>query len=168
MKDLEVLADKAVAIIEECCKGVEIMEVERPLTINTRAKARWGQCKRNITGVNTINISADILEDGVPDDAALSVVIHEFLHACRGTNGHKGLWKKYAECINRKYPQYKIQRADSAEKFGLPEERRIINRPYAIQCERCGNIHSSSRLSKSILYPERYICKCGGKLHRIA
>lgn len=169
MKDLERMFDRAVEIINECIDGVEIYPVNRPITINTRAKTRWGRCSRNgYTDVCTIEISSRILSDDVPDNATMGTIIHEILHACKGCHGHQGQWKRYANAVNSKYPQFNIQRTSGAETFGLAKEQDAFRKKYAIRCEGCGNTHYSSKMSKTIQHPERYRCrKCGGSLKRI-
>lgn len=168
MKDLEKMFDKAIEIVKECVNGVEIRPINRPISINTRAKTRWGCCKyRSYTGDCTIEISSRILGDDVPDDATMGTIIHEILHACKGCKGHGAQWKRYANAVNRKYPQYNITRTCGADEFGLSDEQDKFRQKYAIKCVACGHIHYSSKLSKSIQHPEKYQCKCGGQLIRI-
>lgn len=168
MKDLEKMFDRAIEIINECVNGVEIRPIKRPITINTRAKTRWGCCKcKSILGECEIEISSRILRDNVPDDATMGTIIHEILHACKGCKGHGGQWKRYADAVNRKYPQYNITRTSKADAFGLEDEQDKFRQKYAIRCIKCGSVHYSSKMSKSIQHPERYRCKCGGSLERV-
>ena len=168
MKDLERMYDEAVEIINECINGVEIHPIKRPLKVNTRAKSRWGCMKYNRkTGERTIEISSRILADDVPYDATMGTVIHEILHACKGCKGHQGLWKRYANAINNKYPQYNIQRTSSAEAFGLDSESRAVDYKYAIRCVDCGHVYRRSKKTAIIQRPQNYRCKCGGKLERV-
>ena len=168
MKDLEKMFDKAIEIVKECVNGVEIRPINRPITINTRAKTRWGCCKyKSTAGACTIEISSRILSDDVPDDATMGTIIHEILHACKGCKGHGAQWKRYANAVNKKYPQYNITRTSGAEAFGLSDEQNEFRHKYAIKCMVCGHIHYSSKFSKSIQHPELYRCKCGGSLKRI-
>lgn len=167
MKDLERMFDRAVEIINECVDGVEIYPVKRPITINTRAKSRWGCMKYNRrTGERTIEISSRILADSVPDDATMGTIIHEILHACKGCKGHQGQWKRYANAVNRKYPQYNITRTSSAEDFGL-EDTRKTEYKYAVRCVDCGHVFHRSKRTAVVLHPENYRCRCGGKLESV-
>ena len=167
MKNLEKMTDRAIEIVKECCGENSLTEICRPITINTRATSRWGCCRKS-GNISRIEISSRILRDEVPEDATMSIIVHEVLHACKGTKGHTGLWKSYAWQVNRKYPELEIARTASAEKFGLEEEQKEIKRQYAIRCTHCGQMHYSSKLSKSIKFPERYRCgRCGGNLERV-
>lgn len=169
MKNVEALFDQALLIVEDCIGEDKINDIQRPIEINSRAKKMWGKCKYDpVNDSFRIEISNRIIQDKVSDTATLNTMIHEILHACKNGMSHKGAWRNYADKINSMYPQFNIQRTTSAESFGLGSEQREITRKYAIECTRCGSIHYSSKLSKSIKHPEWYNCgKCGGSLKRI-
>lgn len=174
MKDLNALFKKGLAIVADSC-GAEVIGNIRKVTINTRAKTRWGMCKMYNSGGHysgyIIEISDKILQDRVPEDATMSTIVHEILHACKGGHGHKGLWKQYADKVMRKYPNLTITRTASAGFFGLssgPGSTSQVALTYLIQCTNCGLKHYSSKLSKTIKYPYKYRCgRCGGELKRI-
>ena len=67
MKDLEKL-------VEECKKDLDEIGIPyrtvRNWLINTRAKCRWGQCRRVSTDIFDISISHRLLQDDVLDVAA--------------------------------------------------------------------------------------------------
>ena len=167
MKDCAELVAEAQNIVRECCGDVvgDITEVK----VNYRARSRWGRCTyHGMTGKYSIEISSRILADEVPYTAVMSTVVHEVLHACKGSKGHGTQWKHYASQVMRSYPELKITRCASAEDFGLKEDLQPVVRKYAIRCEKCGMTHYSSRLSKSIKFPERYRCgRCSGIMKRI-
>lgn len=164
--NIEKMVDEALEVIAKSIGKENINPINRPITINTRAKSRWGQCTKNVNGY-TIEISNRLLNNNVPKDEVMNVIIHEIFHACKGGMSHRGMWKTYATLVNINYPQYHITRTASAEKFGLQEEQNTIKRQYAIKCSKCGNIHYSSKFSKSIQFPERYRCgHCGGQMVR--
>lgn len=166
MKNVEALFDESLEIVKKVVGENNLIKINRPVLINTRATSRWGLCKKR-NNIATIEISNRILDDKVPTNAIMSVMIHEILHACKDCSGHTGTWKYYAEKVNRLYPQYKISRCASSEEFNLKEEQIELKNKYGIKCIKCGRIHYSSKLSKTIQYPERYRCHCGGKLERI-
>lgn len=166
MKNVEALFDESLEIVKKIVGENNLIKINRPVLINTRATSRWGLCKKK-NNIATIEISNRILDDKVPTNAIMSVMIHEILHACKDCSGHTGTWKYYAEKVNRLYPQYKISRCASSEEFNLKEEQIELKNKYGIKCIKCGKIHYSSKLSKTIQYPERYRCNCGGKLERI-
>ena len=116
MKDLEMLASECEADLSSI--NIQPGEVSQWL-INTRAKNRWGQCKRCLPGIFDISISARLLQDSVSDQAAKNTIMHELLHTVKGCYGHKGKWKDLALTVNRLLPQYTIKRTTSAEEKGL-------------------------------------------------
>lgn len=174
MKNLEELTDLAIEIINECCNHPEFTLIDRPLKVNYRARSRWGLCTTYNHGTcSKIEISSLILADDVPDEKTLSTIVHELLHAVKGAakDGHRGIWKTYADRINKLYPDLEISRCTSAEFFGIDEktfENKTDFHKYAIGCENCSMIHYSSKLSKTIKHPNLYKCGCcGGKLIRL-
>lgn len=170
MKDLNKLFNEGLEIVKETC-GAHVIGNIRKVVVNTRAKTRWGLCKKYNSGGHysgyIIEISDMILQDQVPDDATMSVIVHEILHACNGGFKHTGAWKVYADWVMSKYPNLTITRTAKAEFFGFTNNSEVI-RKYAIQCVDCGMTHYSSKLSTTIKYPYRYRCaRCGGKLERL-
>ena len=81
MKDLEMLASECEADLSSI--NIQPGEVNQWL-INTRAKNRWGQCKRCLPGIFDISISARLLQDSVSDQAAKNTIMHELLHTVKG------------------------------------------------------------------------------------
>lgn len=137
--------------------------------INTRAKSRWGRCSYNRrTGLFSIEINADLLDDGVSHEALMNTVIHELLHADekRFSDGHRGAWKMCANLVNTYYPQYNIKCATSPEEKGIADS--ISNRSYGVKyivtCESCGYVNRYKRKSKVVTLIERKpcgACRCG-------
>jgi predicted SprT family Zn-dependent metalloprotease len=163
MKNINAIYNEALDIVIDSIGAENLGQIVLPIVINTRAMKRWGRCiTRN--GYSTIEISSRILGDDVPDNAVLSTMVHEILHSCKNGHSHTGMWKIYANKVNRKYPYLNIQRTKSANEFGLSQEQVLISQKYAIRCKNCGAMHYSSRMSASIQTPEKYGCKrCGGK-----
>ena len=171
MKDLNELFEKGIEIVKDSC-GAEVIGNIREVTINTRAKTRWGLCKRYNSGGRysgyIIEISDRILQDKVPVDSTMSTIVHEILHACKGGAGHKGQWKAYAEKVMKKYPNLTITRTASSAFFGLDSYKNPDVVPmHMVQCVNCGLKHYSTKLSATIKYPYKYRCgRCGGELMR--
>lgn len=166
MTDVYELVYEAKKIVEECCGDVigNIVEVK----INHRAKSFWGRCHTDrATKTYKLEFSDRILKDGLKQDQVLSTAVHEVLHTCKNAVHHNDVWKNYAKKCMDKYPNLKISRTTNAASFGLEERPRTISYKYAIKCTECGMIHHSSKLSKSIKYPSRFRCRCGGRLERI-
>lgn len=163
MKDLEKL-------VEECKKELDAIGIPyrtvQNWTVNTRAKRRWGQCKKVSADVFDINISQRLLQDEVSDTAAKNTIIHELLHTVEGCYGHKVKWKLLAGKVNHAYPQYNIKRTTTSEEKGVEESERTYQKNYKVVCSGCGRYWYRQKASKLIQHPENYRCaKCGGKLN---
>ena len=169
MINLDQLYHEGRYIVKECCG--DVIETIESVSINNRAKKRWGCCKYIYEYGEkrcSIEISSEILRDEIPYDKALTVMVHELLHATTGTKGHGKLWKRRANQVMQKYPNLLITRCTEPKYFGIDSSYIEKYRKYAIACEQCGSIHTSSRMSKSIMHPERYRCvKCQGRFKRI-
>lgn len=164
MKNLDVL-------VSECENDLSSIGITfgtvRNWTINTRAKKRWGQCKKISSDVFDINISYRLLDDNVSDQAAKNTIMHELLHTVKGCYGHKGLWKTLADKVNKLLPQYTIKRTTSSSEKGVAEISSYNPMPYryTIECLSCGKISYRKKKSRVIEYPSSYRCGCcGGKL----
>ena len=127
------------------------------ITINTRAKARFGQCKYNSARKTySINISNEILKDDVSDESTKDTIIHEILHTCKNAMNHKAEWKKLAEIMNNTYG-YNIKRTSSYEEKGVNRPATRENK-YALICENCGKTYYYKRWSKPLANPSKYRC----------
>lgn len=167
MKDIEKMFDEGLAIVRECC-GADALEgrIYRPISISN-SRSRWGCCNTSADRKrHRITISGLILADEVPNDAVMSVIVHEILHSCKNGGSHKGMWKIYAVQVMRKHPELKITRTTPASMFHLED---TVNRAkkYVVKCTECGREFHRARISGCIKNPERYRCKCGGKIIRI-
>jgi predicted SprT family Zn-dependent metalloprotease len=147
----------------------------KSITVNTRAKSRWGLCqKRKVVDLSSptsvyeydISISYRLMEDSVSDVAVKTTIIHEILHTCKNGHGHTGEWQKLANRVNSAYG-YNIKRTTSAEEKGL---KNIYTTPvykYAVVCTHCGHEYRRAKMTSVIKNPENYRCShCKGKLVR--
>ena len=133
-------------------------------TINTRAKSRWGLCKKKGDSYE-ISISDSLLSDErVSEKACKTTIIHEILHTCKDSMKHTGNWKKYAEIMNAKYG-YDIKRVSSGSEKGV-EDYKVKHRAvkYKYRCRRCGQIITKSRKCKFTRYYRNYGCGICGTL----
>lgn len=163
MKDLEVLCDRAIDIVKKSCGNV-VECIHRPLTINREFTDTYGYCRKLSFGDSRIEISGRLLEADVQEDAIMSVVIHEVLHACKDGQGHEGKWKNYAKMVNRKFPQYHISE-NSLSFFGITPEQ--LNR-YVVECPQCGDRWYDNTLTKMVVTPTIYKCaRCNVPLRRV-
>ena len=163
MKNLQAIA---CACMEEL-DAIGIPYVKpREITVNTRAKSRWGQCRRVSKTEFTINISERILRDEVSDAATKNTVIHELLHTVDGCQNHGPKWKSLAAKVNRAYPKYNIQTSTSAQEKGIEPVIEYVNYKYKVGCETCGTFKLYTRKGKVVSNVAHYQCgRCGGKLY---
>ncbi len=132
-------------------------------SINTRAKKRWGLCKRKSFDTFEISISSLLLQDGIDDQLAKNVIAHELLHTVKGCFAHKGKWKMLAEKINSSMPNYSIRVRDDFSEINVPIKNKTPK--YIIKCSKCDFYCLRYKRSKVIEKPEHYRCpKCNGKL----
>lgn len=131
-------------------------------SINTRAKHRWGQCKR-VNGIYSISISASLLEDDAPEKALKDTLFHELLHAVDGCFNHGEKWQKLAEKVNKAYG-YDIKRCTSQEEKGV-QLCADSDYHYIITCKKCNTTWRYMRNSKVVkaCRTNTARCSCGGK-----
>ena len=134
------------------------------VTINTRAKKRWGQC-RKVPGGFTININVVLLDEKNDVDGLRNTIFHELLHTCPDCWNHGTQWKAYAAMIRRELG-YNIQRTSSAEEKGVITEPETERTPkYQIVCNSCGHIWERYKMCKAIKRIENFRCGyCNGML----
>ena len=164
MKDL-------MSLVAICKSDLDSLDIKygrvNSFTVNTRAKRRLGQCRRNMLGFD-INISESLLKDDVSDQLALNTIMHELLHTVGGCFNHNGKWKVYAEMVNNKLPQYDIRRVAKPSDTNVIFERKMPVYKYVLRCKKCGQEIKRQKMSKVITNFKRYRCgKCGGRLDRI-
>ncbi len=137
--------------------------------VNTRAKSRWGQCRRVGRRVFKINISSELLDEKNPVESLEDTILHELLHTVEGCHGHKGKWKDVAELVNRSYG-YNIKRSSTAEEKGVKyTQEPVMSYRYICKCEKCGQTIHRQRKSKFVKRLSMYKCGiCGGEFKLIS
>lgn len=164
MRNLQEYANRCMKQLDDI--GVKYGNV-LAFEINTRAKHRWGQCKRvsSILNCFTININHILLDEKNNEQALIDTLMHELLHTCKGCFNHKNEWKRLAEKVNGIY-NYNIKRTASEVDYGIEIETENITEPkYKIQCTNCGKVYTRQRKSKVVAHPENYRCyDCGGEV----
>lgn len=136
-------------------------EIRPNVLINRRAATRFGCCKFQ-NGVYSIEV-AETVANG-PEKSCREVLAHELLHTCRGCRNHGKTWKGYAARMNAAHG-YRIQRVTTDVSLGV---QRMREPKYVLRCEGCGMEFPRFRASELTRHPERYRCKCGGRLRLIA
>lgn len=135
-------------------------QIEPRVAVNSRAATRFGCCRLR-EGRYTIEVALRVAQG--PEAACRETLAHELLHTCWGCLGHGKRWKAYARRMNEAYG-YHISRTATNEAMGVEEVR---NARYVLRCARCGAEFKRLRASRLTRCPERYRCKCGGRLERI-
>lgn len=157
-------------VAKECMSELDAIGIKYgrvvSFEVNTRAKKRWGQCKK-VPGGFAINISASLLRDDTPIESLKNTVIHELLHTCKNAFNHKTEWKRLAAKVNRHY-NYGIKRTSSSEEKGVEEKAQPREIKHKFICKGCGMEVLRIRESNFTKNHERYACgKCGGKFEKV-
>lgn len=153
------------AIFTECINDVEAAGITPGnivnISINTRAKKRWG-CAKQVGKFYKIEISDRLLQDEVDDKATKNTIVHEILHTVDGCMNHGENWKAVADKMNRTYPDvYNIKRTTSSEEKGIAPSPVRPDR-WELTCQSCGHTWRYKRAPKYSV--SAYACPCGGKL----
>lgn len=158
MKDLNKLYKECLEELDSI--GIEYGKIDS-ITVNTRAKTRFGQCRivKNAKEWEnrrySINISAILLNDTVSDESVKNTIIHEILHTCRNSFTHKEQWKRNTYKV-KKYLGYDIKRSSSDEEKGIGRLVQDEDYRYIYECPSCGQVVKRMRASNFL---DRY--KCG-------
>ena len=159
MTQSQVDALLALAISQAKQIGIPVAgNISPRVELNYRAKNRFGCCIHRPTGP-VIELNAQLATEG-SRDAILTVLVHEVLHTCPGCNNHGDRWQYYAMRMRITYG-YEIQTRDSFGRLGIEDKRTAR---YRVICNRCGAQFTRQKRSPLVDHPERYRCKCGGKL----
>lgn len=147
--------------------GIPISDNIEDVTINRRAKSRFGACKvkKKPLGGRTylLEISEEILE--CETKLISSVIVHELLHTCNGCFNHGKKWKKYCKIVEE-HLGLSLSRTNKYENFGLepPAEKEQIK--YIVKCTGCGAVFPRKRMCPLVKNPSKYKCgKCGNILY---
>lgn len=172
-------------MFNECIDEMDAIDIPygkiTEVTVNYRAKSRWGQCQRRYDNgiIYKININADLCHREASERGLKETIIHEILHTCPDCMCHTGEWKRLADLVNDCYG-YNVKRCNSSEDKGMSEfykqhdrqgrpEKPVVWK-YEIRCKSCGKIVGrKQKACKVTKYPQMYQCGfCRGKLEVIA
>ena len=140
--------------------GVPYGEVTK-IKINSKARSRWGQCRRLSPEKFEIEISSRLLEEGVSQKALWNTMLHELLHTVPGCFNHGSTWKAYAAKVNAW--GYEIKTSTNSKELNIPDDPTEFR--YRVICENCGSVSRyrvKSQVVKSVMRDEGiYFCsKC--------
>lgn len=166
MKNLHRLMANAMVILDEL--GITYGTIKSYSTFTNRRC--WGVCKK-VKGENNtyiIEINEELLDENVSYAATMNTIVHELLHAERNRMCHTGEWKRCANLVNEKYPEFNIKRCTSAYDKGVTHHtyvKRNSSIKYMVICEDCGNIYYYRRKGSVINLLQKYGdssgCRCG-------
>lgn len=158
-RDLDALLAEIMAQL----RGLKIPLSDRiapHVEVNDRAVARFGCCKYR-DGQYTIEVARRVARG--PEQSLRETLAHELLHTCYGCRNHGKRWKLYAQRAGEAYG-YRIARSATEEELGVGEARACR---YLLRCTACGAQFKRFRTSPLVEHPERYRCRCGGRLERV-
>lgn len=127
--------------------------------INTRAKSRLAQCKRNRSDNGFIIEVCSFMEQA-SKNSIKEILAHEILHTCPDCFNHGTKWQSHGMKMNRAHG-YNISRTADVINMGITIKK---ERNYVIQCQKCDKEIVRERMSNVIKNPENYRCSCGGNL----
>lgn len=158
--ELQNFFQKAIQMVKDC--GLNLYDIN-PIVKMKNFQA-WGQCHRKYDTCQ-IYVSKQLLLTN--EHSVMETLLHEVLHAVRGSSGHGYVWQKNAELINRTYG-YNIKRVTSSEEKELTLDSKMEAYKYVVRCTGCGLSSGKTRRSRLIDHPEWFYCtKCNGRIERI-
>ena len=151
---------------EDACDILDSLNIEygpvRNVTVNSRAKTRWGQCRFNKRqNFFDIEISSRLLQNDVKYNHKMDTVIHELLHCHKDRMNHTGEWKRCANLV-KMYYNYDITRTASAAEMNIEDERIAIAK-YVVTCDTCGSVSrylKKGKVVKLLMKHPKGACKC--------
>ena len=159
MHDLQAVGQSCKARLE--AMGIRCGAVR--FELDTRARRRWGSCRRLPGGGCRIGVSPRLLE--APREALENTLYHELLHAATGVTGHTGSWKQLAALVSQRLGT-RITRTATFEDKGLSGQE--ADAPYRFVCTGCGAQVLRYRACPFTRRPDRYRCsRCGKPFRRL-
>ena len=159
MNDCDKLLKEVIA--QARMAGIPVSEkIDPHVRINRRAVARFGCCKFE-KDRQIIELALRIAQG--PEKSCRETLAHEILHTCWGCRDHGERWRRYARQMNEAYG-YEITRAATNQQLGVEEEKGY---KYLLLCEKCGAEFRRFRASRLTREPQRYRCRCGGRLQMV-
>lgn len=142
--------------------GIEPGYINPNVKINSRAKTRFGMCRKTPGKYDyEIELNSQLLK--ADKSKAMNTMVHEILHSVKGCMNHGRLWTRNSEIMNER-EGYDISRLSSYSKLGLERPKA----KYVIQCVDCDNQILRFKRSKVVTHINNYACgACSGKLELI-
>lgn len=168
--NLEFYKNKMMKLVQEVKKDMKKAEVPFddtvPFFINSRLSKCLGKCYYQqvnwVLKPIKIEISLNVLKND-SDQEIKNVICHELIHSAPNCIccGHKNMWKIYANRMNYKNKNYRIETRRKQNIDNLSELKKGYN--IAVVCEKCGATTYYMKKGKVIKAIENntadYICK---------
>lgn len=171
-RDIEVLLQIGIRMLKKI--NIPISDSINPNITLINSHSTYGKCifnRRNAFqkahGVNagyTYSIKISKYTLGSSQKSIMNTILHELLHTCKDCMNHGPLWKEYASMVCYHYG-YDIKRCGgdktSEDRANL---RKGIKVNHKLRCDKCGQVFMRIKSSKLVLHPERFLCRCGGRI----
>lgn len=147
--------------------GIPVSDCIDPEIKISRAKRRWGSCKRINNGRYEFSISISDICFNEPEciEFIKNTMAHELIHTVKGCFDHGILFKAYGKKAGEK--GYVINTANKSSVV-KSEEEMFNESKHILKCRKCGKLYFRLRFPKKKDYIKKIRCGvCGGKLDKI-
>ena len=147
--------------------GIPVSENIDPYIRISRAKRRWGSCKKINGGRYKFCISISDICFNEPEyiDFIKNTMAHEIIHTAKGCFDHGRLFKTYGKMAEKKGYIVNISDKSSVVKS---EEELFDEARHVLKCSKCGKLYFRLRFPSKKGYINRIRCGvCGEKLDKI-
>jgi hypothetical protein len=110
----------------------------------------------NIGKTNYIGINKKLIDEDFEIEKTMA---HELIHTIPGCSNHGPNFKRYAELINRHYPEYNVSTYYTPDSDEIENIANIKKPKYVVTCENCGVKTYFYRKCKTLDILSRCTCK---------
>ena len=142
---------------------IPVKDIKKVGELKTRSKRVRGVTytfKRiaynNIDKTNYIGINKKLIGEDFEIEKTMA---HELIHTIPGCSNHGPNFKRYAELINRHYPEYNVSTYYTPDSDETENIANIKKPKYVVTCETCGTKTYFYRKCKTLDIISRCTCK---------
>ncbi len=142
---------------------IPVKDIKKVGELKTRSKRVRGVTytfKRiaynNIDKTNYIGINKKLIGEDFEIEKTMA---HELIHTIPGCSNHGPNFKRYAELINRHYPEYNVSTYHTPDSAEIENIANIKKPKYVVTCENCGVKTYFYRKCKTLDIISRCRCK---------
>ena len=155
----------------QCLAELKALGYQPPIAVQYRVSSRLtralGNCLEQRQMGKIIRLVVTISAD-VPSETLKDVMMHELIHAVVGGREHHGYkFQALANQVNRTYGYNIGTYANAVEREAIQKVRAQKANFSTIKCTKCAREQVVSNRAGVAKHPERYGCKCGGRLEII-